>query len=355
MKSEGMNKEPLISVIIPIYNAEKYLERCLDSIVGQTYQNLEIILVDDGSTDRSREICIRYEEQDLRVFLYSQENQGQSGARNTGLDRIKGEYIAFVDSDDWLEDTAIEVMYRKAKETGSEIVCTSYYKNYSARQVEVKIGNNATGTYFVEQNIILLLSSVLGYRSRVLDMRCVWGKLYHKSVVTESQCRFPEDLKKCEDIIFNLYAVQHAKQVCFFNAPVYHYRVRHASITDTLFSDQQAVSRQYYEKLQLYMEKFQLRDELQVPYHYAVIHNLLEISRLYGANIRTGWDFLKSVERLKQFSGEPECVQVITSSRIASMPECRTRVGLCLLKLRMYKMIMAICFFCGKIFSCFRR
>lgn len=144
---------------------------------------------------------------------------------------------------------------------------------------------------------------------------------------------------------------------CFVigHAPVYHYRVRHASITDTLFSDQQAVSRQYYEKLQLYMEKFQLRDELQVPYHYAVIHNLLEISRLYGANIRTGWDFLKSVERLKQFSGEPECVQVITSSRIASMPECRTRVGLCLLKLRMYKMIMAICFFCGKIFSCFRR
>ena len=99
----------LISVIVPIYNVERYLAQCLDSIVGQTYRALDIILVDDGSTDGSRTIAEQYAAQDERVILISQENQGLSGARNTGMAVAKGEFLVFVDSDDWLDTTILEL------------------------------------------------------------------------------------------------------------------------------------------------------------------------------------------------------------------------------------------------------
>ena len=95
-----MSDSPLISVIIPVYNVEKYLHRCLDSVIEQTYKNLEVILIDDGSTDHSGEICDDYAAKDVRIHVIHQENQGVSAARNKGLDNVKGEYITFVDSDD---------------------------------------------------------------------------------------------------------------------------------------------------------------------------------------------------------------------------------------------------------------
>lgn len=102
--------EPLISVIIPIYNVEQYLEQCLDSVVNQTYRNLEIILVDDGSPDKCGAICDAYKAKDERIIVIHQENQGLSAARNAGLDICKGEYIAFVDSVDWVEADYIDAM-----------------------------------------------------------------------------------------------------------------------------------------------------------------------------------------------------------------------------------------------------
>ncbi|MBD5133161.1 MAG: glycosyltransferase [Clostridiales bacterium] len=110
------NAQPLVSVIVPVYNVEKYLVCCLDSIIGQTYQNLEIILVNDGSTDGSGEICLRYEQSDPRVRLFTQENSGLSAARNTGLDHMKGDYIVFVDSDDYIAPHLIEILLNKALE-----------------------------------------------------------------------------------------------------------------------------------------------------------------------------------------------------------------------------------------------
>lgn len=116
-------KETLISVIIPIYNISPYLPRCLDSIVGQTYKNLEIILVDDGSTDNSLEICQQYAAKDKRIQVIHQENQGVSAARNTGLDNVHGEFIAFADPDDWLALDAMEQYMEAARKTGAPLLC----------------------------------------------------------------------------------------------------------------------------------------------------------------------------------------------------------------------------------------
>ncbi|MBD5132890.1 MAG: glycosyltransferase [Clostridiales bacterium] len=125
---EQVNVQPLVSVIVPVYNVEKYLARCLDSIVGQTYRNLEIILVNDGSTDRSGEICLQYAQSDPRIRLFTQENQGQSAARNVGLDHMKGEYIHFVDSDDYISPQIIEILLDKLLQYDVPIAACDFLK-----------------------------------------------------------------------------------------------------------------------------------------------------------------------------------------------------------------------------------
>ena len=116
--------QPLISVIVPVYNVEKYLKKCVDSITSQTYKNLEILLVDDGSTDSSGQICNEFEKNDARIKVIHKKNGGLSDARNAGLDRAKGQYYAFIDSDDYIQDNTIEIMLNAIKKNKSEIaVC----------------------------------------------------------------------------------------------------------------------------------------------------------------------------------------------------------------------------------------
>lgn len=117
----------LISVIVPVYRVEKYLKECLDSILAQTYHNLEIILVDDGSPDKCGEICERYAEIDERIFVIHQKNAGLSVARNEGLSASHGEYIMFVDSDDWIEDTVIEDLFMLCKKSRHRLQYVDFY------------------------------------------------------------------------------------------------------------------------------------------------------------------------------------------------------------------------------------
>ena len=121
-----MDDRILISVVAPIYKVEKYIRRCVNSIINQTYKNLEIILVDDGSPDGCPEICNEYEKQDQRVIVIHQENQGLAAARNTGLDNAKGDYIFFVDSDDYLDKYVIEKMFESAQENDADLVLCNY-------------------------------------------------------------------------------------------------------------------------------------------------------------------------------------------------------------------------------------
>ena len=127
------NQNPLISVIVPVYKVEKYLHRCVDSILVQTYTNLEIILVDDGSPDRCGAICDEYAAKDSRIRVIHQENGGLSAARNAGLDVCSGEYIAFVDSDDWLDPEMYAVMMAQVREYGCDVVMCDCVKEFPDR------------------------------------------------------------------------------------------------------------------------------------------------------------------------------------------------------------------------------
>ena len=158
---------PLVSVIVPVYNVAPYLEQCLDSIVNQTYRNLEIILVDDGSTDESGAICDRYTEQDGRIQVVHKENGGLSSARNVGLDKMTGEWVLFVDSDDWIELNTLEFLFEQKNER-AEIVEFGIYHVFETHKDESLFSGELTSGI----NILMSL-----FRDQPFH-GVVWNKLY---------------------------------------------------------------------------------------------------------------------------------------------------------------------------------
>ena len=207
-----------ISVIIPVYNVKPYLRQCLDSVIHQTHENLEIIIVDDGSTDGSGEICDEYKEKDERVRVIHQENWGLAAARNTGLDAATGEYIMFVDSDDWVELEFCELPYRAAIENDADIVAFQYWHHMDDRME--KLG--AKDCEGLKDNQTAVWIVCRGANT------AAWNKLYRKSCI--ANYRFPVG-KYYEDSVFTTTLIHMAQRVYFMETPLYHYRYREGSIT----------------------------------------------------------------------------------------------------------------------------
>lgn len=215
--------QPLVSVIVPIYKVEPYLRRCLDSIVNQTYTNLEIILVDDGSPDACPQICDEYAARDNRIVVIHKENGGLSDARNAGLDICKGEYISFIDSDDWVDEKYVEVLYEIQKKTAAELSICVYDSFLEDGRLSSSCLSKTSGIIswdFHEVLIRLCAEDTLG-------LMAVWGKLYARMLF--DSIRFPKG-KLYEDAYINYKLYMQCDKVCYSEIPLYHYRIRNGSI-----------------------------------------------------------------------------------------------------------------------------
>lgn len=214
---------PLVSIIVPIYKVEPYLRRCLDSIVNQTYTNLEIILVDDGSPDGCPQICDEYAAKDNRIVVIHKENGGLSDARNAGLDICKGEYISFVDSDDWVDEKYIEALFYIINKENADISICSYNSFID--------GDNLTPQHFKDlQHYVLWDSHETLIRLCAEDtqgLMAAWGKIYKKEIF--KSIRFPKG-KLYEDVYVNYKLYSLCQKICFINIPLCHYRIRKNSI-----------------------------------------------------------------------------------------------------------------------------
>ena len=167
-----------VSVIVPIYNKEKYLHDCLNSIIGQTLDSIEIILVDDGSTDKSKDICQEYLNKDSRISYYYQENEGLASARQTGIELAKGEYIGFIDGDDWIDLEMYEKMYSKAKEYDADVVfCNRMYNNEAYRPSK----DLPTGHYDRNRILTEVLPRSLAYIGKQGEKRARGICIYHRA------------------------------------------------------------------------------------------------------------------------------------------------------------------------------
>ena len=211
---------PLISVIVPVYNVEKYLDRCVESIVNQTYTNLEIILVDDGSPDNCPQMCDAWAEKDSRIKVIHKENGGVSSARNAGIDSATGEYIGFVDSDDTIDENMYEVLKNSiVKEHVQLSVCGYKYNNKEYIPDKVKI---------VDSESALLLMFDNNYKA--FEGFSV-NKLYINSIIKNSGIRFLDSYMVCEDTLFNFNYIKLCTNVVLIDYCGYNYFIREDSAT----------------------------------------------------------------------------------------------------------------------------
>lgn len=228
--------KPLISVIIPVYNVIEYLEQCLQSVQKQTYTNLEILLVDDGSSDGSERICDAYAEADSRFRVIHQKNAGASTARNRGMDEATGEFLAFLDSDDWLEPDAYECLQKTQEREQADIVWALGKRMF---RTELNVKPKETCTVLEGKDI--LDTYILDERKDPPVQKALWDKLYRRSVIGE--LRLPERIITGEDGVFNTKVFCRAKKAVFLSHVIYHYRderpgnISGTRITDRIFAD----------------------------------------------------------------------------------------------------------------------
>jgi glycosyltransferase involved in cell wall biosynthesis len=227
-----------ISVIIPVYNVDKYLSRCLDCVLGQTYSNLEVILVNDGSTDNSAAICEKYAALDSRVIFFSQDNKGVSSTRNAGLKIAKGEYVGFIDPDDKIELDMFENFVKIVVATGPDVIVSNYY-DYEVGNVNCnEIKNDLIYNVILRREKInqFFLKPYFGGFMGIIPSCCT--KLYKLSFLRENNLFFNETLKRAEDYWFNFLVFKKASNVYAIDKAFYHYYKNKVSAMRTFREDE---------------------------------------------------------------------------------------------------------------------
>lgn len=219
-----------VSVIIPVYNVEKYLPKCLDSVIGQTYREIEIICVNDGSPDNSAEILENYAEKDSRIKIITQKNQGLSGARNTGIKNATGYYTVFLDSDDWLDLDTIEAAVSAAEKNAVETVMWGYTREFADKSLEKKIFDgdrifDEEGTRTLHRRLAGLMGDELANPENTDALVTAWGKLYRTEIIKENNLGFVDTkIIGTEDLLFNIHYFGFIKSCAFLDKPFSHYR-----------------------------------------------------------------------------------------------------------------------------------
>ena len=218
---------PLISVIVPVYNVAEYLPRCIESIICQTYSNLEILLVNDGSDDTSGTICEKYYQKDERVRVIHQENLGVSSARNAGLDTAKGEWVGFVDPDDWIEPEMLEILYRTAIENNTAIAICGYVKHCPGGWLDNRTCADIPSA-IPEKELLRYVLSGRHFEG------FVWNKLFSRVFLDKNNIRFDSKFSTCQDVVFVVSAAVHGASASYVPNALYHYCLRKGSSTQSI-------------------------------------------------------------------------------------------------------------------------
>ena len=259
-----MRNQCIISVIVPVYNVEKYLDRCIQSIINQSFSNIEIILVDDGSTDNSGIICDNYKALDQRITVIHKENGGLSDARNCGLDIAKGDFIGFVDSDDWLDLDYYSTLYEIAIKDNSDVVSCLYTRTSGNESLNDCRECESSVLCGDEGQIVFLESAIKG---GVTWVPC-WSKIYKRSIIQNARFRKG---KIYEDVIFNWEILNMDIKMSCTSYSGYYYFVNQNSITKSKFSEKM-------------FDLYYIADEMQKMYNGSS-SNVLNLLKQYRAKV----------------------------------------------------------------------
>ena len=208
---------PTVSIIVPVYNAEKTIGRCIDSILGQQYTDFELLLVDDGSKDGSGAICDSYALADSRVQVIHKENTGVSDTRNIGISRAAGVYLQFLDSDDWITPDATKLLVETARDHDCDLVISDFYR---------VVGERVSRKGDIDEDRVLTREE---YAAHMMEQPAdfyygvLWNKLYRRDIVESHRLRMDPELSWCEDFMFNLEYIRHAQRFYALQVPIYYY------------------------------------------------------------------------------------------------------------------------------------
>lgn len=242
-----LSNNTLISVIVPVYNVKNYLTRCVRSILGQSFRFIELLLIDDGSSDGSAELCDEFAREDCRVIVRHKENEGVSKARNLGLELARGEYVAFVDSDDFIENDFLKVLYESARMTGADVVSSSWAELSGDESLK------PIKKYVLQRKVISDYNDIL---KDYCDMKAygatVWGKLIRRDLIGDA--RFSK-LRYGEDTLFMMSVLQNAHKVCL--EPYMGYNYIRWTDSATIKIGKANLNREF-DILELYHELFQI-------------------------------------------------------------------------------------------------
>lgn len=231
MRSNIKMEQPLLSIIIPVYNAESDLSRCIKSVCRQLYRNLQIILVDDGSTDLSGKLCDEFANEDKRIEVYHIKNSGSVKARKVGLKYAKGSYIGFVDADDYIDEDMYEIMMGKACETHAELIQCAYY--CETKYTSTCAYSSKDGTYNIKdcKNKFISEGLLLHTNSDIYISNTIWSKLFVAKLIIECFNKLSDDQQYGEDLMCVCMCLLKIKRMSFIAKPYYHYTVKEASLS----------------------------------------------------------------------------------------------------------------------------
>lgn len=308
----------MISIIVPVYNVEKYLRPCLDSILAQTYADWEAILVDDGSKDHSGDICDEYAEKDHRFRVIHKENGGVSSARNLGIEECKGEWLTFMDSDDWIELNLLETLSQKISSSRVDCIRWGFFREYIYGQSEVSL----TQEKLIENGYENYVISKKGYDA------FVWNTLFNKCLL--GGIRFDEYINWCEDHIFTTEYLAKCNNVLWLTNSLYHHRV---GLGDTLSTNMSPEMMMKASEKLAYQRKILVGDNkkgIELVNYYVISNNFKIIAKLYeiSANRKKKRLFFSKVISIYIKSKNP-IIKAICYTYNSSIPFSQKNMLLC--------------------------
>lgn len=304
----------LISIIIPVYKVNKeYLRTCFNSLLNQTYSNIEIIVIDDGSKDECSDICDEYALKNQHFNVIHKDNEGVSAARNYALDLVKGKYVAFIDSDDYISNDYITNLYQMIKASDSDIVCSGHTKVFVNSQ-EKHLAYDYNNKFNMD---------VIG---------TVWGKLYRKSLINNQ--RFRVELSRCEDIEFNLRVFENAKY-CYYDAYDYYYRINENSAVHQF--DSQALNK-YLKTINVLHEEC-VSEEMKNTYYVITCTILRVLVDTYV--MRLNESLFKKSKHIKSLCNQPLFKEALNKVDLNKFSLTR-RVAIIALKYHLSYLVMLI-------------
>jgi len=271
---KSMNK--VVSVVIPVYNSIPFLQKCLDSILKQTYNALDIILVNDGSTDESGELCDKYALMDERITVIHKNNGGLVSSRKAGIEKAKGEYVLYVDGDDWIEPELVETYMQQVYRYGADVVIASHNVNLEGR-IEVLKNTIPPGVYSGESLSTEVYPKMLftGKFSQFGIFSYSWGKLFKKAILIPNQQAVSNEIVIGEDALCTYPTLLDANTIVILEKPYYHYVQRANSLIKTLRNVEISKMSEVYQALKKALEKKQVRKKILTQLDYYLLSILI--------------------------------------------------------------------------------